>query len=161
MLAALRRNVEWRAIPLAGLAGGTVYLVIVLIFSGGVLGLSPTVVLRYFGSLLIGPDALMQGGIGLVAAGLAVHYVLSLVFALIISLVVHRWGMLVGVILGGLMGLGLYGINVYTLTALFPWFFAINSVLLLICHIVYGAVVGGVYEYFDRFDAGLSQEVRR
>ncbi|NOG51836.1 MAG: hypothetical protein HND48_22185 [Chloroflexi bacterium] len=54
MLAALRRNVEWRAIPLAGLAGGTVYLVIVLIFSGGVLGLSPTVVLRYFGSLLPG-----------------------------------------------------------------------------------------------------------
>lgn len=158
MLAALRRNVEWRAIPLAGLAGGTTYLVILLIFSSGVLGLSPAVVLRYFGSLLLGPDTLVQGGAGLVAAGLAVHYVLSLVFALIISLVVHRWGMIVGVILGGLMGLGLYGINVYTLTAIFPWFFAINSILLLICHVVYGAVVGGVYEHFDRFDAGLAQE---
>jgi uncharacterized membrane protein YagU involved in acid resistance len=97
----------------------------------------------------------MEGNSTTLIVGIIVHYVLSLLFALLIAIVIHRWGLWVGIIGGAIMGLAIYAIDFYTMTAFFPWFFAINNVILLVGHVVYGAVTGGIYETFDHYDLPL------
>jgi len=152
MLDSIKNNLAWRAVPFAGLVGGTAFLLTILGLSSLWLGVNGSVLVTYFASLLMGQDVLIDQGIGVLVVGVIVHYVLSLVFALIIAIVVHRWGLMVGILGGAILGLSLYGINLYTMTVWFPWFYAINSSLLLVGHVIYGAVTGGVYELLDHYD---------
>lgn len=152
----LLRHVTWRAVLVSGLVAGTLFLLTDLVFAPLVTQTSATVTLRYFAALVLGNKVLTQTGTSILIVGVVVHYVLSLVFALVISLVVHRWGMVVGIVGGAIMGVAIYGINLYTVTVLFPWFFAINSTVILLCHAIFGAVAGGVYEMFDHYDVPLT-----
>jgi hypothetical protein len=152
----LLRHVTWRAVLVSGLVAGTLFLLTDLVFAPLVTQTSATVTLRYFAALVLGSKVLTQSGTDILIIGVIVHYVLSLVFALVIALVVHRWGMVVGIVGGAIMGVAIYGINLYTLTVLFPWFFAINSTVILLCHAIFGAVAGGVYEMFDHYDVPLT-----
>ncbi|MDX1994010.1 MAG: hypothetical protein SF029_16615 [bacterium] len=152
----LRRTLDGRAVLIAGLVAGTVFLLALLLLLPALEEVQGTLVLRYIGSLLLGPDSLTQTDATGLIVGVVVHYALSVLFTLIIAIVVHRWGLLVGVIGGAILGLAFYLFNLYTLTAVFEWFFAINSTPLLISHVLFGAVAGGVYELFDHYDAGLS-----
>jgi hypothetical protein len=158
MLHAIRRNVTWRAIPFAGLAAGTAHLLVNLILTPVMLDVQPGVPLRYMGSLVLGEGALTEPGILPLAVGVVVHYVLSILFALLIAIVVHRWGLLVGIVGGALLGLAIYAINFYTMTLFFDWMFAINSSVAVIAHLVFGAVAGGVYETYDHFDLPLQEK---
>src|SRR5215470_9625905 len=110
------RHVTWRAVLVSGLVAGTLFLLVDLVFAPLVTNVSATVTLRYFAALVLGSKVLTQGGTGILAVGVLVHYVLSLVFALVIALVVHRWGMVVGIVGGAILGVAIYGINLYTLT---------------------------------------------
>ncbi|MCC7208760.1 MAG: hypothetical protein IT323_15740 [Anaerolineae bacterium] len=152
LVESLRRNVAWRAIPIAGLAGGAVHLLVQLILMPLVLKVNGVMFLRYAASLVLGERAVMDGDAGTVVVGILVHVVVSIVLALVIAVVVHRWGLGVGIIGGALLGLAFYGINLYAFTRSFPWFFAINGPVLLLGHVLFGAVAGGVYESLDRFD---------
>ncbi|MEM6282534.1 MAG: hypothetical protein AAF787_10110 [Chloroflexota bacterium] len=152
---ALTRYVEWKAIPIAGLAGGTAYLLLMLALLPVTSGAQPVLMLRYFASLVMGQEVITQESAASLVVGILVHYVLSIFFALVIAIVVHRWGMLVGIVGGAVLGLSFYGINLYTMTLIFPWFFAMHGVLLAAAHVLYGAVAGGVYEIFDHYDEGL------
>ncbi len=161
MIQSIRQNVTWRAIPIAGLLGGTVFLLVAVLFSGWWLGVSPAVVLYYFASLVMGEAVLLEQSTLVLLVGVLVHFVLSIVFALIIAIVVHRWGIWVGIIGGAILGLSLYSINLFTVTirlSWFPWFFTLNSGLLVLCHVLYGAVTGGVYEMLDQFDVSREAE---
>lgn len=160
MLDAIRRNVTWKAIPIAGLAAGTVFLLINMIFNPIVLGIDALFILRYFAALILGADALTDAGELIIVVGILVHYALSLLFAVVIAIIIHRWGLWVGIIGGAILGLSLYAINLYTMTVFFPWFFAINNTILAVSHVLFGAVAGGVYESLDHFDLPLMQEVQ-
>lgn len=155
MIEAIQRNVAWRAIPFAGLIAGTVFLVMMLVLSPLLLQIDPTITLRYFASLVMGTDALVTDNASLLLVGIVVHYVLSIIFTLVIAIVVHQWGLMVGIIGGAILGLSFYGINLYMGTLIFDWFFAINSSLLIISHVVFGAVAGGIYETLDHYDKPL------
>ena len=152
MLEAIQRNVAWRAIPFAGLIAGTVFLLMNLILSPLLLQIDPTIILRYFASLVMGTSALVSDNASFLLVGVLTHYVLSIVFTFIISIVIHKWGLAVGIIGGAILGLSIYGINLYTGTLVFQWFYAIDSPLLVISHVVFGAVAGGVYETLDHHD---------
>lgn len=158
MLASIQRNVTWRAVPIAALAAGTAFLIAALVLCRVVYEIEPGLVLRYFASLVMGSDILTGDGSAALIIGVIVHYALSLVFTLVVVLIVHRWGMLAGIVGGALVGAALYFINMYTMTVFFTWFFALNSVMLLAGHVLFGAVAGGVYEYFDHYDLPLGGE---
>ena len=87
---------------------------------------------------------------GVVAVGVLVHMVLSLFYALLLAFIIHRWGLVVGIVGGALFGLAVYIINYYTFTYLFPWFFPLRSWLVLATHVFFGAVAGGIYEALER-----------
>lgn len=157
MFSAIRRNVAWRAIPVAGLAAGTVFLLATIILTPVLYQLPPMLMLRYFGSLALGPGVLVGTGAFALIVGVLVHYALSVIAALVIAIIVHRWGIVVGIGLGALLGVAIYGINVFSMTRFFPWFFAINGWVLFISHVLFGAVAGGVYERLDRFDVPLTE----
>ncbi|GAB5493189.1 MAG: hypothetical protein Phog2KO_34040 [Phototrophicaceae bacterium] len=158
MIEAIQRNVTWRAIPIAGIVGGTVFLLINMIFNPLLYGIDAFFILRYFGSLVLGTDALMDSSPLVLVVGALVHYFLSILFTLFIAILVHRWGLLVGIIGGGLIGLGIYLINFYTMTILFEWMFAINNTLIVISHIAFGAVAGGIYEMMDSYDEEFMED---
>lgn len=155
MIEAIQKNMTWRAIPIAGFVGGCVFLLTSIILSPIVLDVSATLLLRYIAALVLGSDTLTDTGTGVLLLGVIVHLFFSTMFAFVIAVVIHRWSLGVGILGGAILGLCLYSFNIYTLTKYAEWFFAINSNILLLCHVIYGAVVGGVYESLDRFDLPL------
>ena len=159
MQSGIFKYVDWRAIPVAGVVAGTLFLVISAILSPMQMSASAILTLHYDGSLVLGSSALVDPGTTTLIVGVLVHYLLSILFTLLITIVIHRWGLLVGIVGGGVMGLAIYGITLYSLTLFFPWYFAINSTGLLISHVIFGAAAGGVYEIFDHYDEGIQMEV--
>ncbi len=148
----LLKHLTWKAIPLAGVVAGTVFLLVNMILTPLLLGVHATPLLRYTAALVLGPSALTNSGVLTFIVGLVVHYAISILIAGMIAVVIHRWGLVVGLVGGGLLGFAFYAFNLYTLTRLFPWYFAINNSVLLIAHIAFGVVAGGVYESRDHYD---------
>ncbi len=155
MLYELRNHVSWRAVLVAAFVGASVFLLTNMLLTPLVLDINPGLVLRYIGALVLGTDVLTEPTPLSLLMGVLVHYVLSGLFAALIIIVLHRWGFWVGVIGGAVFGLALYGINMYTMTVFFEWFFAINSSILFWSHVLFGATVGGVYELLDTYDLPL------
>lgn len=148
----LRQVVDWGAAIWAGLIAGTIFLLLNVFLIPAVVGGDGWVIIHYLASLILGEQVLQPPfGFDLLAlvVALAVNYVLALIFSVILALIIHRWGLLTGIILGALFGLAIYGINFYTMTLLFPWFFAINHWLFAVTHVVFGALAGGIYESFE------------
>lgn len=145
--------VDWRAAVLAGLAAGTLFLILNLLLIPEIIGGTTEVVLRYFASIVLGPDAVGPStgfGILTVITAVLLHYLLSIIFAIVVAYVVHRWGVVGGTIGGAVLGLSIYLINMYTFTLLFPWFFTMENTIFLIVHIIFGAAVGALYEVMER-----------
>jgi hypothetical protein len=82
--------------------------------------------------------------------GTIIHLFLSVFYAIILAFIIHRWGLVVGVIGGALFGFALYLINTYTFTAFYPWFYPIRSWIALVGHVFFGAAAGGIYELLER-----------
>ncbi len=158
MIASIRNNMTWHAIPIAAVGAGLAFLLINVVLTPLVLDVGAGVTLRYFAALVLGPEVLTDDSQTTIIVGILVHFLISLLFTFIIALVVHRWGLIVGIVGGGILGLAVYGINLYAMTLLFPFFFAIHSGVLILSHIVFGAAAGGIYELFDHFDQPLLEE---
>lgn len=150
---------QWRVAIVAGLVAGAVFLIVTALYMGLRYGLSLWVVLRYIASIVLGEQVLPPPAsfdAGIVIVGLLVNFALAIFYALILASLIHRWGLLVGVVGGALFGVALYYINLYTFTLLYPWFFVLHGTALLTSHVLYGIVAGGVYELLDyRDDAPL------
>jgi hypothetical protein len=148
----VRQVVDWSAAIMAGLIAGTVFLLLNIVVFESDYGGTAAIPIRYMASIVMGSDVLPPPATfdaDVVVVGLIVHYVLSVIFALILAVIVHRWGFLMGVVVGALFGLAVFAINIYTVTLLFPWFYVWNTPLFAIAHVVYGALVGGIYEGFE------------
>jgi hypothetical protein len=146
-----RKVVDFRAVFWAGIVSGLVFLVVNMLLSLLFLG-TPWIFIRMVAALLLGQDVLpppatFDPAIFIVA--LVIHLLLSLVFTTILALMIHKWGLLVGIIGGAIFGLALYAINTYTFSFFFPWFFSLRSWIILLSHVFYGATAGGMYEALE------------
>jgi hypothetical protein len=146
-----RKVVDFRAVFWAGIVSGLVFLVVNMLLSLLFLG-TPWIFIRMVAALLLGQDVLpppasFDPAIFIVA--LVIHLLLSIVFTTILALMIHKWGLLVGIIGGAIFGLALYAINIYTFSFFFPWFFSLRSWIILLSHVFYGATAGGMYEALE------------
>ncbi|NNE44308.1 MAG: hypothetical protein HKN12_08855 [Gemmatimonadetes bacterium] len=147
-----RQIVDWSAALWAGLGSGALFLVLLAWIVPAVEGGNAWVMLRAVAAVVLGPQVLAPPATydpGVLGAALLVHFALSLTFSLVLAAIVHRWGLAVGILGGAVFGLMVYGINFYTFTALFPWFFALRTPTLVLAHVVFGAAAGGLYEALE------------
>ena len=149
----MRQVMDWRAAVIAGLLAGLLALLLRILLWVTVTGGSFWAPFYQSAAILLGPDSLAPVDapqMGVVAVGVLVHMVLSLFYALLLAFIIHRWGLVVGIVGGALFGLAVYIINYYTFTYLFPWFFPLRNWLVLATHVFFGAVAGGIYEALER-----------
>ena len=151
----VRQLVDWGAAIRAAFIGGAGFLLLNLFLTQVFQpGFSPEMMTRYFASILLGNDILAATpdnpltwrayvGLGLF------HFTMAFLFATVVAFIVHRWGILLSALVGGLLGLCLYAINIYALTKLVPHFFILESSFFLTTHVVFGALVGAIYEALE------------
>jgi hypothetical protein len=113
---------------------------------------SPWVAVRLIASVLMGTSVLPPPATFTptsLAGCLAVHLPLSVGFACLLAFMLHRWGLIVGVVGGALFGLALYYINFYSLTFFFPWLYPMRSWMMMLSHVTFGILAGGLYEALE------------
>ena len=147
----MRQLVDWSAAVWAGLVAGLAFMLVNVIAIPLYEGLSSWAIVRYIASLVLGEGILVSAepNMAILMTAIVVNFVLSICYALVLAIIIHRWGMIVGVILGALFGFALYLINMGAFTLLYPWFEAIYSRWFIVAHVVFGAVAGGIYELLE------------
>jgi hypothetical protein len=147
----VRQVVDWEAAIWAGLIGGALYLVVGILLPWIILG-DPWLIGRIVASLILGPAVVApQDGfrLSIFLAAVVVHFVLSVAFAYLVAFVIHRGGIITGLVGGALVGLALYSINFYTASYFFPWTFPLRSWMWAVAHLIFGALVGVIYELLE------------
>ncbi len=146
------QSADWRAAIIAGFIAGFLFLAVNMALAGYFLG-NAQLPLQLSAALLLGskvlPPAVGLGG-DVFLTGFGVHLVLSIGFTCLIAFCLHRWGIWVGIFGGALFGLALYSINYYFMADFIEGFAALRGWLMAVCHLVFGAVAGGVYEALER-----------
>ncbi len=148
----MRQVVDWSAAFWAGLIAGLVFLLLTLFVLPYAVGGNAWVMLRMIASLVLGDGILAPPATFDAAAlvvGVVLHLVLSVALTLLLALIIHRWGLLVGIIGGALFGLAVYSINMFTFTLFVPWFYQMHSTAFAIIHVVFGALAGFIYEWLE------------
>ena len=143
---------DWKATIYSGLISGFVLLVLVMLLVPGIMGWNAWVIVRYISSIFLGQSILpppASFNLTSLIIALVTHTIISMGSAILLAFIIHRWGLLVGIVGGALFGLCLYGINFFSLTYFFPWFYLIKCWPMMLSHIIFGAVAGGVYEALE------------
>jgi len=147
-------HLDWHAYFVAAIVAGLTTLIAGLVLCGVVLG-EPTFIIRITASLVLGPEVIRvtEGSTPLIfLAGMLLHFALAFAYALVIVLVIHRWGLIVGLVGGVSIGVAFYVINFYAMSFFFPWIYPLRNWLLLLAHMILGGLVGVVYELLDSYD---------
>ncbi|HEY0845153.1 MAG TPA: SRPBCC family protein [Noviherbaspirillum sp.] len=103
---------------------------------------------RLAAAIILGPDILpAQPGIDWTVMLIAtvVHFVLSIAYGLTMAPLTAQFPRVFAILLGGFLGLVLYGVNMYGLTALFPWFAASRDWITAVTHVAFGITVAASY----------------
>ncbi len=149
-----RQVLDIRAAVIASIVAGLAFLGTMMFFDAQYLN-APWFTVRMGATLFMG-DAAMEPPLGyhtsFVLVGLLTHLLLALVLGFIIAGVLHRFGLVVGILGGAFLGFCFYFINYYSLA---EWL-DLRSMLsykrwtLEVAHVVFGAIAGGVYELLER-----------
>lgn len=113
---------------------------------------SPWKLPRMMAALLTGPAALDDEATfsAPVALGFAVHYTLSILYALALAGVLASLQREHAPLVGAFFGLALYAANLHGFTHLFPWFAEMRTLDTLVAHVLFGLVAASAYCEFSR-----------
>lgn len=145
-----RRPLDWSAAIWAGVIAGAVFMVLEMLMVQMFLGMSMWGPPRMIAAIAMGegvlpPPATFDAGILMVA--MVVHFVLSIVFAIVLAWIIQRLGLGLGaaLLVGSGYGLALYLINFYPMTAFFPWFAMARNWVSIVAHILFGTIAAWGY----------------
>ena len=154
-----QRLLDWPAAAVAGLAAGAILMVLELFWSALVSGGSPWAASHMIAAIVMGPGTLQSSDFSLyvVAVALAAHYLLGIVFGLVLAAIIapfHR-GSSVGMVslAGAVFGAVLYLLNFYGMVHFFPWFVEWRGGATLVTHLIFGMTVALLYRKLDRYEA--------
>jgi hypothetical protein len=150
------RRPDWAAAAASGFVAGALLMVLELFWSNMSQGASPWSTSHKIAAILMGSDALRSEdfSIGVVGVALITHYVLGIVFGIILAAIIAPFhfdssmGMALSV--GAAFGLILYLFNFYALASLFPWFAGMRGWASLIAHLIFGTVAALMYMKLER-----------
>lgn len=151
-----RRVPDWSAAVCAGLVGGAVLMVLEMLWSTSVSRESPWRISHLVAAIVMGEGALDSSAfsIGVVAIALITHYLLGIVFGVVLAVLIagfrfeHNPGMLE--MSGVLFGAALYLFSFHGMSQFFPWMADLRGWATFIGHIVFGMVVVLAYPILER-----------
>lgn len=144
--------IDWSAVTWAGIVTALLSLPLLFLILPLIMPLETNSIIQYWASLALGNQVITVPAtfsIGLLLVAILVHMVLSLALTLIIACIFHRFGTLVGVMGGALIGLAYYFINIYSMTYFFNWMFLFEGSAFLVFNMVLGAMAGFFYESLE------------
>lgn len=145
------RSTDWAAAAVAGFAAGAVLMLLELVWAASTSIDGPWRISSLVAALAMGPAALESSGpnFDVLAVALVTHYVLGVVFGLVLGFLIGRLhyeqsaGMMQ--VLGALFGAALYLVNFHVMTQVFPWFVELRGWATLIAHLVFGMAASLLY----------------
>ena len=152
---------SWPAALSASIIAGVVFAVLELGANWALRGVSPSVLLRMTGALVLGPSTLSPPATvdaGIVLAATLVHLALSIVYGTFLALVLPRVEIAPGILIGGLFGLALYYVNFYGFNIFSPWFAGMRDWVSIASHFAFGAVLACAYNAINRRESGAPRE---
>lgn len=146
-----RREPNWVVAAVAGFASGAVLMVLDLLWSSIAAGGGPWQTSHMIAPILLGaqvaPD--YQFSFTIVAAALAVHYVLGTVSGLILGTAMTLTGfdtsVAKAVAIGAAFGIVIYVVNFFLLVGAFPWLAELRGWATFAAHIVFGVTAAVLY----------------
>jgi uncharacterized membrane protein YagU involved in acid resistance len=136
-----------KAGALAGVIAGAVFMMMemgLVALSGG----SPWAPPRMIAAIVMGEGVLPPPAsfdLMILMVAMVVHFMLSIVIGVGFAFIAGRFGLLMAVGVGAVVGLALYVVNFYGMTAFFPWFAMARNTISIVSHIVFGLVLGLSY----------------
>lgn len=150
------RTPDWTAAAVSGFVGGAVIMVMELFWSTMVLDISPWAASHLVAAILLGPDVLQSTAFsfGVVAVALLTHYVLGMMFGMLLAAIIapFHFDSSLGMVLltGAVFGLALYLFNFYGLIRLFPWFAEMRNWVTMLSQVLFGMSSALMYMNLER-----------
>ncbi|QRX82899.1 hypothetical protein [Glaciimonas sp. PAMC28666] len=150
------RAPDWMAAVVAGFVSGAVVMVLELLWSALIGRSSPWAISHMVSAIVMGPDVLQSSdfSVAVVATALVTHYVLGIVFGLVLCGIIAPFhfdssrAMILAT--GAVFGLLLYAFNFYGMSRIFIWFTDMRGWPALITHVIFGMVSAGAYWTLER-----------
>jgi hypothetical protein len=151
-----RRMPDWQAAVVSGLVAGAVLMVLEMLWSASVARESPWRISHLVAAMALGEDTLQSSAfsVAVVAIALATHYLLGIVFGLVLAFIVAGFhyethpGMLQ--FIGAVFGAALYLFNFHGMSTFFPWIAELRSWATFIAHLLFGMAVALTYWQLER-----------
>ncbi|MGH7885844.1 MAG: hypothetical protein ACRENO_09135 [Thermodesulfobacteriota bacterium] len=144
--------VDWNATLISGVISGVVFYLLNLFLIPYVYGGTYLTVIRYISSVFLGERILPPPAtfdLTALIVSLVFIILLSLIFTLIVSYVLHKGGIITGIIGGAIFGVAFYYIFFNSLTLFYPWLYSLKNEMTLINFTILGILSGGLYETFE------------
>jgi uncharacterized membrane protein YagU involved in acid resistance len=145
----LHTGIRWGTAAWAGLVGGLVFMMMEMLLVWLAMGQSPWGPPRMIAAMVMGKDVLpppatFSAVIMMVA--MAVHFMLSVVYGLVLGAIIHRMDKGAALATGAVVGLVVYFVNFHLVTSvIFPWFAMAQNWVSVLSHVVFGVVIAAVY----------------
>lgn len=146
------------AATIAGLIGGTAYLAAQTFFALLDAEVTAWAPLQRIGAMVLGADAAPPSRLSpvpVIGMALLIHTVLSIIYGHFIGMVVRRFDMLRACLLGAIVGLMLFGLNLFVIApGAFPWFDGARTLTTAADHMLFGGVTAAGCVLLRRRDHG-------
>lgn len=142
-------RINWSAAVWAGVIAGAVFLILEMIMVPLFLGGSPWAPPRMIAATVMGQGVLPPPatfGLGIFIVAMIVHFVLSILYAIILAFIVFRMTTGPALLVGAVFGLLLYLVNFFLLTGIFPWFANARNWVSVFAHIAFGLAAAWSYK---------------
>jgi len=155
---------HWRSALWSGVIGGVAFLVLELLLVGLFTPNPIWAPVRMIGAIVMGsgvvpPPATYDGGV--LVAALAVHGILSVIYAYALSYLIYHVQKSTAIWIGLGFGLALYLINFFIFTAAFPWFAEARNWITILAHLVFGGASAWSYKLLAAREVMNEQEHQR
>lgn len=155
------RATDWTAAAVSGFAAGAVLMVLDLLWSAIFNAHGPWRTSHMIAPIFTGADTLQTSGyafsLSVVAISLATHYVLGVVFGLVLSALLVQMKLDAtrghSLVAGAILGVLLYLVNFGVLAGFFPWLSALRGADTLAAHVVFGGLTALLYRRLNRTPA--------
>ncbi len=144
--------VDWSAIVWSGIISGITSLPILFFILPALIGLDTNSIIQYWASILLGNAVITvptSFSFSHLFIAILVHIALTLLLATIVASIFHRFGTLMGIVGGAIIGLAYYLINIYSMTYFFNWMYLFEGPAFLLFNMLIGAMTGFFYESLE------------